>query len=280
MKLNAARYGILRFSICLLCLQLLIGTAQEARWCADLSTERIALYPYEPRFVTAPGGGRVLDRCEGAYSGRRSGSLSVRTFTAQFEDYRFDLEQPLTITWDDPNLDTSGRVRLLAQGVARRLFYRMDSERAIADASYTWPLDVLEGLRIGRDHLGVLGFTHVRLPETEQRVYLPLRVTQQDSPTHPSSYRVGVWTESRLDEVMFSLAPLAWDGTPGEFLPAWNRRARPQPVPAERLFTVTIPVADLPAPGLYVLRISALIGGGGASTTHFHFLHTVPDEDR
>jgi hypothetical protein len=269
-----------RFAICLLCLQILIGTAQEEFACADLSTDRIASFPYEPQFVSDDGGTRVLDRCEGRYAGRRSGALSVRTFTALFEEFRLDLGQPLTIRWETPALATSGRVRLLAQGVVRRLFYRMDSERAITDASFSWPLDILEGLRLERDHVGVLGFTHVPLKETERRVYLPLRITQEDVAKASSSYQVGVWTESRLDAVYMHLAPLTWDGDVGDFLPSWNRRERLHvPVPAERLFTITIPVADLPAPGLYVMRISALIAGGGASVTEFHFLHSIPDEN-
>ncbi len=66
------------------------------------------------------------DRCEGVYIKEVSSTaLTVASFTEVFEPYDLQSSEPLHLAWDRPPGNAS--VRLRAQSLRRRLYYRMDA---------------------------------------------------------------------------------------------------------------------------------------------------------
>src|SRR5919108_743620 len=85
--------------------------------------------PYLGQVSDNPYGYRMRgDRCEGIYIKEVSTTiLLVASLTESFEDYDLNSSKPLLIEWNKASGD--GVVRLRAQGLRRRLYYRMDTVR-------------------------------------------------------------------------------------------------------------------------------------------------------
>lgn len=221
------------------------------------------------------------DRCEGVYAKPvASTSLNVVSVTADFGDYKVDSAEPLTISWalprepaapaaevcGSPATGTSGEVRLRAQSLQPRVYYRMDTVRPSGEAAYAWPKDTLGALEIPRPGLGVLGWTTRVVGGMPRPVYLPLRVRQGSaSSTEPATeHRVLVIPGRELEEVYVTLARLGAAGEPDE----WLRRGEPLGYgyyPAERPIRIVLSLGGLP--GCYRLEVTGNLRGGGTTAT-------------
>ena len=240
----------------------------------------------EPDFCDAmlePASGSSLgyrmreDRCEGLYVQRLSilQTLRIVSLTERFDDYDADSIQSLALAWRSPGAEP---VRLRAQALRPRLYYRMDSLRPGADADFNWSVRLLAALRIDRNDLGVLAWTRVTPTGEPRDVLLPLRVTAA-APTHgsdpgrPMPYRLQLLPGQALDELFLTIATLDTDGQPQRYL----RDAEPIGCgycPAGRPITVLIEGID--TEGLYAVEITATLAGGGSTGVDF-LLYRAPD---
>ena len=208
------------------------------------------------------------DRCEGRYiKEMASTTLLIASLTSFFEDYDLSSGEDLMVKWVAP--DDAG-IWLRAQGLKRRLYYRMDTMRPPGSTSYTWSTNILAAMNIPRQALGIVGWTRYSVGETKRDVYVPLQIIQQGNPIRSHNYQVVVLPGCELKEVYISLAPVSMDGHPGVFL-------RSEEVLGYGYYPanhgIPISISDLEAAGVYYLEIGATLTGGGSSTIEIWFYH-------
>ncbi len=208
------------------------------------------------------------NRCEGIYIQEVSSTtLSVVSFTEFFEDYDFTSANELLVEWKAPGTEN---VRLQAQGIKRKLYYRMDTALPAGSANYTWSSNILSALSIQKQDIGVIGWSFYTLGKTEQQIYLPLKIRQQSTTGSSGSYQLVLLPGRELTEVYTSLALVEADGIPRSFL----QDAKPLKYgyyPAGR--GITIPISSLEASGIYYLEVGVTLKGGGSTTVELWFYH-------
>jgi hypothetical protein len=209
----------------------------------------------------------LAERCEGLYVQEvGSADLVVLSFTEAFEEFDAASGRPVRVEWEAPG---EGRVRLRAQGMGK-LYYRMDTSRPAGETSFLWPSDVLAGLRLSRQEIGVAGWTWAPVGGTERQVYVPLRISQGEPPSRAGRYRLVLLPGRELDEVYLSLAAVGEDGKPARFLKDGQALGYGY-YPARR--GVEIPISDLGTPGIYYLEVGARVKGGGSTAAELWFFH-------
>lgn len=209
------------------------------------------------------------DRCEGIYIKEVSmkKALAIVSLTQSFENYDLTSGKDLSVNWTAP---TSGSIRLRAQGVKPRLYYRMDTVRPPGESSFSWPLNILSALNIARKDIGVLGWTRLPVGETERTVYMPLRIHQQRNITQSSNYQLVILPGLELIEVYISLAIVGMNGNPRVFLKDAEALEYGY-YPAER--GIAVPISGLKETGIYFIEVGATMRGGGSSAIELWFYH-------
>ncbi len=207
------------------------------------------------------------DRCEGLYVQEVSGApLVITSWTRTFVDYDLHTKRPLKIEWDSPR--GGGDVHLRAQSLRRRLYYRMDATRSVSGKSFSWPSDLLAALQVSRKDVGVVGITRGLAGETEQEIYLPLRIGEGGGAARAGSYQLVLLPGAELKELFLTLTDFA--GGKGRVL----KNGAPVGYgyyPAER--PIEIPISGAQPRGLYRLEVGATLRGGGASAVELWFYH-------
>src|SRR2546426_6315988 len=211
------------------------------------------------------------DRCEGVYVQDVSGSSNqvVAALIEHFERFDDSSGLPLRVEWTPLN---GSPVLLRAYSLKSGLYYRMETARPLLGGRYLWSTSVLQSLEIGRDDIGVVGMTTLRLGEGAQPrdVYVPLRISQRRPPAASSRYQVTLWPGVELSEGFVTLATTRADGEPQRYL---ERDAALEYgfYPAERGVRIRLP--PLTARGIYYVRIGATLKAGGSATTTFLLYH-------
>ena len=214
------------------------------------------------------------DRCEGLYIKQvGSTTLLVVSLTESFEAYHTESGKALRIAWSKP--PGTGPLHIRAQGIQRRLYYRMDTFQPGDKGSFTWPSDVLASLHISKDDIGVLGWSRLPIGATEEDVYIPVRVSQEGGLPHPGSFTLVILPGVELSEVYVSLAPTGPDGKPKQFLKDGEKLGYGY-YPAER--GIEIPISGLKEKGIYYMQIGATLRTGGSSTIELWIYNPSPDE--
>lgn len=210
------------------------------------------------------------DRCEGIYvQNVASVPLIVASFTESTIDYELDAGKPLHVGWRNLSGNTSP-VRLRAQGVKRRLYYRMDTFRPADATSYVWPSNLLTALNIQKQDIGILGVIGHPIGQTDRDIYLPLRVTQKEVFARSGPYELVLFSGLELSEIFVSLAQLRENGEPETYV-QYEEPLGYGYYPAEQPITVRIP--GLNRAGIYRLEIGSIIRGGGTFSLSFWFYH-------
>jgi hypothetical protein len=189
------------------------------------------------------------------------------SFTAWFEEYDLKAPGKLLITWKAPN---EVSVRLRAMGLRRRLYYQMDTQRPSESSSYTWPSGILAALNVSRVDLGILGWTSMPLGEAQQRVHVPVTVTQRAPASRSERYQLILLPGVELKEVVVSLATVGPQGFPEAFV-IDNKPLESGYYPAERPVVLALEYPKVA--GIYYLKLGATLRRGGSATADFWFYH-------
>ena len=201
-------------------------------------------------------------RCEGTYAQTIGGNtLKMVSFTETFLPYRTETRDTMRVEWPATAGDS---VRLRAEALRRREYYRMDAVQA-GNGSFLWPSRLLvnEGIR-GSD-VGIVGWTTSRVQGRETELFIPLRVRIGSSPLTCGVYTVTLLPGQRLDEVTTTLTQMDARGRPGARVRDHTPVGR-GPYPAEVAIPFRITRNELPAPGVYLLRVDVRLSGGGTSS--------------
>ncbi len=208
------------------------------------------------------------DRCEGQYALQVS-STQIR-LASMVEAFEYDPEDgsPLRIAWDRGGA-RGDVVRLQAQSLRPKTYYRMDTQVNAPDSSYDWPPEVLAAVGLLSDEVGVLGWTH--FDDQAHKVHLPLNVSQGKSPERGNEYRLAIVPEHRLRDIFITLTPIDEQGKAG--IPVFGKRPLTDGYyPAKQ---ATVFYLDKPrTTGLYEVGIECTIMSGGSISTSFRFYHT------
>jgi hypothetical protein len=233
------------------------------------ATQIQAANPCDPGLIqdkSNPYGYRLRgDRCEGIYVQEVAGApLTIASWTESFDDYNLTSGTALKIEWDAPS---ANGVHLRAQGMRRRLYFRMDASPA--SASFSWRPDLLAAVNIPQSELGITGSYLGTVSGQEREILLPLRIAQKEKPKSSGAYRLVVIPGVEFKEMFVTLAPA--DGKGGAALKN-GEPLRYGYYPAER--PVEIPISGLPKPGIYHLQIGATSAASGATTADLWFYHS------
>ena len=208
------------------------------------------------------------DRCEGQYVQPVASTIMVvASFTNIFEDYNLGIDFPLRLKW--PVLGTK-EVRLRAQSLKWKLYYRMDSLRNPGETTFVWPIGLLAAMKIPKRDLGVVGITSYQIGATLHQVYVPLEINQKENPKSLSSYDLIIWPGVEFQEVFLSIATVDNMGQPKKYL-LDGEPLRYGYYPAQR--AIDIPISGLEEPGIYYIEIGATLSSGGAHTLDLLFYH-------
>lgn len=160
-----------------------------------------------------------------------------------------------------------GPVRLRACGLRPRMYYRMDSAPPAESASYRWPADVLNALRIGIHEIGVVAWTRMEVGSTSRDVFLPVSI---GDPVSDRSYDLLVLPGDEFSEIFVSLTAVSQEGQPERVI--WKARPlRYGYYPAGR--PVPIRINRPAAHGVYRVELAGLLRAGGSTTQEMWFLN-------
>jgi hypothetical protein len=208
------------------------------------------------------------DRCEGTYAREVTGrTLRVVSLTESFENYDPASTQPLLLEWAAP---AGAGVRLRAQALRHRLYYRMDTVRPATTTAYQWPPTLLGRFNLKSHELGVVAWMTQDFGEGLREVYLPLRISQQTATRRSERYRLLLVPGVELLEVFISLASVGPGGRAGPGILTDQALAQGY-YPAERPIAVTLP--PLRTNGVYSLDIGAPVRGGGSAALRVWLYH-------
>jgi hypothetical protein len=257
---------IKRACFILLLLNLTLGLAQTTKYCVEglESTDEEGL-PYKER----------EGRCEGFYIQKVSSTdIALVSMTAQTVP-DFASINPLFVLWPSPS-NTNTELRLQAQGIKSRLFYRMDTAKPITQSEFAWKTDVLNSAKIKPQDIGVLGWAEF----SQGKVYLPVGLSEQSSslssPSTPATYTVLFIPSSELDEVYLAYGFVGSEVKALETFDVETLETQPLGYgyyPAGVPFDYAISVKDLRDTGFYALRLQAVADGTLPVTKHWFFFH-------
>lgn len=224
--------------------------------------------PHLPQPAQNPYGYRLRgDRCEGIYVQEVGGSpLLIASWTESFPDYDLTSRQPVAMEWDTAG--NAADVRLRAQALRRRLYYRMDAVRPGGVRSFTWPSDLLAALSISKPDIGIAAVTRGVVAGGERDIYLPLRISQGARPARAGSYRLVLVPGVEIKELFLTLTVMT--GSKATLLKDGESVGYGY-YPAEQ--PIEIPVSGLRVRGFYHLEIGATLKNGGVSATDLWFYH-------
>lgn len=214
------------------------------------------------------------DRCEGIYKLEvNSTQLRLSSVIESFEPFDTSKPEDLTVQWTAPKDLAAADVRLRAESLRPRTFYRMDTVVPGARGSFSWKLDVVDRLGYTRDDLGVLGW--IRNPETDdedrREIYLPLRIRQGAAAPRAGTYEVAFIPEVLLEEVYLAVTPVNAKGE------ALGPRLYDGQALGYGYYPAKTPtffeISGFTQTGIYEVEIKAVFSGGDSGTTGFLLYH-------
>ncbi len=204
------------------------------------------------------------NRCEGIYT-LQVNSVQIRLLSL-IAGMHFDADrtESLKVTW--PKWDAAHAeipMRLRAESVQPRVFYRMDASVDPAKPPFVWPIDVLSSLALGPADIGLLGWFERKVDGTRVRVHVPLTVAQGNGTVTDPTYALTLIPERRLREIFVTLTPSAPGSAPTRARQALDYGYYPAGQPT------VIQLDRPPATGVYRLDLECPVLGGGAITASY-----------
>lgn len=205
-------------------------------------------------------------RCEGRYLREVSGSaLVVAGFGEPLPAWGAAPGGLAELGW--AGAVQPGEVKLVAQSLRRRVYYRMDAQRPSTPARFAWPRELAAALVPGVGELGVLASQGGAGPARE--LLLPVRL----GATMAERYELVLLPGSEWRELRYSLSAARDDGASGAVL-VRDQALQLGYYPAGRPVRVAIPKSLLARAGLYRIDLEAQLDDGGAVVRSLWFAHT------
>lgn len=206
-------------------------------------------------------------RCEGRYLREVSGSaLIVAGFGEPLPPWGTAAAGVMALSWPVPA--QAGEVKLVAQSLRRRVYYRMDTQRPAAPARFAWPRQLAATLVPGAGELGVLASQAG--PAQARTQLLPVRLGTAVA----DRYELVLLPGTEWRELRYSLSTARDDGAAGTVL-VKDQALGLGYYPAGRAVRVAIPKALLARTGPYRIDLEAQLDDGGAVVRSLWFTHAA-----
>jgi hypothetical protein len=192
----------------------------------------------------------------------------IASFTESFEPYGFNSDKPLLIEWG--KLPANSKIHLRAEGIKRRLYYRMDTYRTPGSTSYSWPTSFIASQNITKNDVGIIGMFQQNIGQQRRDVYVPLRISQNTRPAKTGKYEIILFPGTELKEVYVSLAAVTANGQTGKFIKDGEKLGSSY-YPAERGIEIPVLVSKK---GIYYMEIAAVLRNGGSDELKIWFYHS------
>lgn len=214
--------------------------------------------------VDHPEGYRIREGqiCEGIYATEVSSlGLTLASFTGPVHGIDMTQRSRLVFRWQTV---ASGEVRLRADSLRPKFYYRMDAVRPAGQHQLSWVNSIPAHHQLRTSEFGVFA---TQEDVTGTLIYLPLRVSQDGSDPAPTPYQVTVISGAEVEEIYWSLAMEGSD----EFL-VYDRNLDRKPYVANQ--PVTFQLDQVVEPGGYLLTVGAELSNGLSDSIQVPFLHS------
>jgi hypothetical protein len=201
--------------------------------------------------------------CEGVYATDVSSTgLTLASFTGPLRSIDLSTPAEFSFIWKAVG---EGEVRIRADSLRPRFYYRLDAIRPAGDGRLSWSNGIPSQYGLRTAEFGVLAT--LRNPaRAGDPVYLPLSIMSGDISTPVTPYIVTVRSGADIEEVYWSLSKQGEDG----FI-TYDEALGYSPYPAGQPVGITLD--RLHGPGLYQLTVSAELRGGLRDSLAISFLH-------
>lgn len=199
------------------------------------------------------------ERCEGIFLREVSGEpLRVVACTEGQPAFALGAD-PLLVQWRAPRGDVGdGTLRLRAESLRHRTYYRMDATRPLRDERFFWPSEVLVAQGLQPDEIALTAGVRMTVEGAVRQVLLPVRVTPRGSAARAREATVlTLWPSMALEELFLGVQPAGAEA--GQELRSLGAAYHA----AERAVKLTLPA--LGGAGVQRVRVAARMRGGGNS---------------
>jgi hypothetical protein len=148
------------------------------------------------------------DRCEGIYAQQVGAlTLQVRSLVRGFGPFDPAKNPHLTLEWKAPP-NVSGDVHIRAFSFRPRTYFRMDTAVPAPRGLYRWPTDVLAGVGLSREDLGIVAWIDTPGSGFGDEVYLPLKIVGNELADGSTEIQATVVPSNRLEELRVTILRL------------------------------------------------------------------------
>ena len=207
--------------------------------------------------------------CEGIYIQEVSATsiISLAIFTEGVSSKSLLAGPDVKMSWKtpEPSLD----IKIRAQGIKRKLYYRMDTRITSQNAEFAWKTSIVESLSISLIDIGLTAW----IPDYYEgidRLFIPLTLSQENvDDGNTDKYTLAIMPSQELKELSYSLS-----GESGEIKPL-------APLgygyyPNDRPIVFTIEKSKLsPNSGIYKLHLVAEPSNGSSRPLDIWFYHAA-----
>ena len=199
--------------------------------------------------------------CEGIYAtGVSSMGLSLAALTGPMTGVNFEQSGTYNLRWKTAN---SSEVRIRAESLRPRLYYRMDAVFSASETGMVWnnAIPALNQLRTRE-----IGIWAMQMDASGKKIFLPLTISPEGQGQPVTPYLATVVSGADIDEIYWSLDRGTQSLVYDEALEHGPYMAR-QPV--------TIEFAGVNEPGIYHVTITAVLRNNATISIEFDFLHAL-----
>jgi hypothetical protein len=197
--------------------------------------------------------------CEGVYAtGVSSLGVTLASLTGPLRD--IDLGKPgdYRLEW---KTGLQGEVRIRADSLRPRFYYRMDTARPGSEAGITWKNAIPAYHKLRTREIGLLA---MQRDATGKKLYLPVRIGSKGETAPSTPYQATIFSGADIEEVYWSLDR-------GSEQLVWERPVNRSPYMAHQ--PITIQFDEVTEPGTYHVTITAELRNGMINAVEFNFLH-------
>ncbi|VUX56156.1 exported protein of unknown function [uncultured Woeseiaceae bacterium] len=197
--------------------------------------------------------------CEGVYAtGVSSFSLTLASLTGPLRDIDLGKSGNYRLEW---KTTMRGDVRIRADSLRPRFYYRMDTARPASEAGITWKNAIPAYHKLRTREIGLLA---MQRDETGKTLYLPVRISPEGQTALSTPYHAMIFSGADIEEVYWSLDR-------GSEQLVWERAVNRSPYMARQ--PITIQFDEVTEPGTYHVTITAELRNGMTNAVEFDFLH-------
>ena len=200
--------------------------------------------------------------CEGTYAtGVSSMGLMLASFTGPMHGINLASQAKFSFQWQPVS---QGDVRVKADSLRPRFYYRMDAVRPSNETRLSWTNAIPAQYELRTSEFGVLA---MQQDASGKLIYLPLRISQNGQSPAEGNYVVTVISGAEIEEIYWSLCMNGQNPCI-----VYDQPLDRKPYAANQ--PITIELDKVVSPGRYLLTISAQLRSGSFDTVEVPFQYS------